>query len=326
MSTGWSRHESRPSPSARRGRRPAFRARDHEPGPAGAARGERPHHRRAGAQAHGALRAGVSAARLARGRPRLGRSRVQEAPARGRQGGLRRVGDRSRSRPPDRRGEYGAGAQRDRLHALLLLSAGAPRHAAHLVQERELPAARRARAARRAEGIRHPHRGARFDPRPRLERRHALRSRADATQRHGRLERGAARVDPYQGHPCRGRAPEGLELFLAPRLLGWSFPYRTIKEAPMAKTVIGLIDNLGEAQAAVRDLVENGIAQEDVGFLADQGDELPGTAYLNESEGMDEAAAFLIAVALDDAVQEDLAAEILRRHGAKNIDHFDAEG
>jgi hypothetical protein len=99
-------------------------------------------------------------------------------------------------------------------------------------------------------------------------------------------------------------------------LLGWA----------VAKTVIGLIDNLGEAQAAVRDLVASGIALEDVGFRADQGNGLPGTAYLNESEGTDEAAAFLIAVALDDAAQQNLAAAILRRHGAKNIDQRDAEG
>jgi len=53
----------------------------------------------------------------------------------------------------------------------------------------------------------------------------------------------------------------------------------------MAKTVIGLIDNLGQAQAAVRELVESSIAQEDIGFMADQRHELPGTAHLNESEG-----------------------------------------
>ena len=46
----------------------------------------------------------------------------------------------------------------------------------------------------------------------------------------------------------------------------------------MAKTVIGRIENLGEAQAAVRELVQNGIAQEDVGFMADQGHGVPSTA------------------------------------------------
>ena len=88
----------------------------------------------------------------------------------------------------------------------------------------------------------------------------------------------------------------------------------------MAKMVIGLIDNLGEAQAAVRDLVEIGIAQEDVGFMADQRNELPGTAYLNESEGTQGAAAFFITVAVDDAPRSERAAEILQRHGAKDID------
>lgn len=53
----------------------------------------------------------------------------------------------------------------------------------------------------------------------------------------------------------------------------------------MAKTVIGLIDNIGAAQAAVRDLVGSGIAQDDIGFMADQRHEVPTTAHLNESEG-----------------------------------------
>ena len=53
----------------------------------------------------------------------------------------------------------------------------------------------------------------------------------------------------------------------------------------MAKTVIGLIDTIDDAQAAVRDLVESGIAQEDIGFMADQRHEVPATAQLNESEG-----------------------------------------
>ena len=93
----------------------------------------------------------------------------------------------------------------------------------------------------------------------------------------------------------------------------------------MAKTVIGLIDNLGEAQAAVRELVASGIAQEDVGFVADQRHEVPGTAHLNEGEGPGDSAAFLISVAADDAARVDLACTILRRHGAVDIDRRDAE-
>lgn len=53
----------------------------------------------------------------------------------------------------------------------------------------------------------------------------------------------------------------------------------------MAKTVIGLMDNLGDAQAVVRELVESGIARDDIGFMANQKHQLPGTADLNESEG-----------------------------------------
>ena len=93
----------------------------------------------------------------------------------------------------------------------------------------------------------------------------------------------------------------------------------------MAKTVIGLIDNLGKAQAAVRDLVLCGFAQEDVGFMADQGREVSGTAHLNESEGTAEAAAILISVAADDGERADLAAAVLQQHGATEIDRRDAE-
>lgn len=53
----------------------------------------------------------------------------------------------------------------------------------------------------------------------------------------------------------------------------------------MAKTVIGLMDNLGEAQAVVRDLVDSGIEREDIGFMANEKHAVPGTAALNESEG-----------------------------------------
>lgn len=93
----------------------------------------------------------------------------------------------------------------------------------------------------------------------------------------------------------------------------------------MAKTVIGLIDNLAEAQAAVRDLVKSGIAQEDIGFMAEQGHELPGTAQLNESEGALGGMAIAITVAADQAEKADLAAAILRRHGAADIESLPAE-
>jgi hypothetical protein len=93
----------------------------------------------------------------------------------------------------------------------------------------------------------------------------------------------------------------------------------------MAKTVIGLIDNIAEAQAAVRELVRSGIVQSDIGFMADQGHELSGTAQLNESEGQLGGAGIVIAVAVDHPAQADLAAAILRRHGAADIDQRGAE-
>ena len=99
----------------------------------------------------------------------------------------------------------------------------------------------------------------------------------------------------------------------------------------MAKTVIGRIENLGEAQAAVRELVQNGIAQEDVGFMPDQRHEVPGTAHLNESEGAqpeegaDDALGIVITVAADQAATAERARAILERHGARDIDERDVE-
>jgi hypothetical protein len=92
----------------------------------------------------------------------------------------------------------------------------------------------------------------------------------------------------------------------------------------MAKTILGRFESVGSAQAAVRELAESGIAQEDIGFMADQGHELPGTAQLNESEGMDGTASFVISVAADDA-RAALACEVLSRHGAADIDQRDAD-
>lgn len=91
----------------------------------------------------------------------------------------------------------------------------------------------------------------------------------------------------------------------------------------MSKTVIGLMDSLGEAQAAVRDLVASGIRADDIGFMADPKDTIPPSAYLNEAEGSraasDEAGVrrgVVVTVAADGA-QADLAAEVMKRHGAQ---------
>jgi len=93
----------------------------------------------------------------------------------------------------------------------------------------------------------------------------------------------------------------------------------------MAKTVIGLFHNLGAAQAALRDLAGSGIAQQDLGFMADQGSEVPGTAHLNEGEGVPSEAEIVITVATDQAATTELARSILRRHGAADVDERDAE-
>jgi uncharacterized protein (TIGR02271 family) len=53
----------------------------------------------------------------------------------------------------------------------------------------------------------------------------------------------------------------------------------------MSKTVIGLMDNIGEAQNVVKDLVASGIDRDDIGFMANQKSTVPDSAHLNESEG-----------------------------------------
>ena len=53
----------------------------------------------------------------------------------------------------------------------------------------------------------------------------------------------------------------------------------------MAKTVVGMMENLDEAQAVVRDLVSAGIRRDDIGFMANQKDTIPSSGHLNESEG-----------------------------------------
>jgi uncharacterized protein (TIGR02271 family) len=53
----------------------------------------------------------------------------------------------------------------------------------------------------------------------------------------------------------------------------------------MSKTVIGLMDNIGEAQSVVKDLVASGIDRNDIGFMANQKHAVPESAQLNEGEG-----------------------------------------
>ena len=95
----------------------------------------------------------------------------------------------------------------------------------------------------------------------------------------------------------------------------------------MAKTLIGLFDNLAVAQAALRELSGSGIAEQDIGFMADQAHGVPGTAHLNESEGegADDALGIVITVAADQEGTTDRARAILERHGALDIDERDVE-
>ena len=90
----------------------------------------------------------------------------------------------------------------------------------------------------------------------------------------------------------------------------------------MAKTVIGRMDDVGEAQLVVQDLVEAGIPREDIGFLANPQDAIPSSAALNESEGGDTdpdagTGGILVTVAADSEPQASTAIGIMKRHGAE---------
>ena len=133
----------------------------------------------------GAGFAHAGARRQGRG-PRLGRSRLQGAPAGQRPRGLRGAGDHLlRRHRADRPGEHRPGPQPDRLHALLLLPAAGAGPAAGLVQAEALPGPCGDRAAGRAGRVRHRHPGRRRDPRQRFDRHGAL-PRAAASGRQAR--------------------------------------------------------------------------------------------------------------------------------------------
>jgi len=61
----------------------------------------------------------------------------------------------------------------------------------------------------------------------------------------------------------------------------------------MAKTVVGMMENLDEAQAVVRDLVSAGIRREDIGFMANEKHAIPSSHGLNEAEGSNAASGAL---------------------------------
>ena len=70
----------------------------------------------------------------------------------------------------------------------------------------------------------------------------------------------------------------------------------------MAKTVIGLMENLGAAQRTVRELVDGGIPRDDIGFMANERHAVPSTAALNESEGSHTASGALMGAGTGAAV------------------------
>ena len=95
----------------------------------------------------------------------------------------------------------------------------------------------------------------------------------------------------------------------------------------MARTVVGLVDNLEKAQHVLHDLVASGIHPDEIGFRANEPHAVPSSAALNESEGGDDLQRERVAVAV--AVQtEDQAhgaVQIMKRHGAMDIDQQPAD-
>jgi hypothetical protein len=53
------------------------------------------------------------------------------------------------------------------------------------------------------------------------------------------------------------------------------------------------MENLGDAQAAVRELADSGIPRDDIGFMANEKHAVPSSAALNESEGSHTASSAL---------------------------------
>ena len=89
----------------------------------------------------------------------------------------------------------------------------------------------------------------------------------------------------------------------------------------MAKTVVGLMDNLEKAQHVVHDLVASGIHPDEIGFRANEPHVVPSSAALNESEGGDDPQRdrVVVAVAVQTEAQARGAVQILKRHGAADI-------
>jgi hypothetical protein len=93
----------------------------------------------------------------------------------------------------------------------------------------------------------------------------------------------------------------------------------------MAKTVFGLMDHFSEAQASVRDLAAAGFRREHIGTVG--GGKIGGLMNLGVpeeeahayAEGLRRGATLVTATAETDAMA-DRAAEIMRSHGAVDID------
>ena len=95
----------------------------------------------------------------------------------------------------------------------------------------------------------------------------------------------------------------------------------------MARTVVGLMDNLEKAQHVLHDLAESGIHPVEIGFRATDPRAVPSSAALNESEGGDnpQRERIVVAVAVQTEDQAQGAVKILKRHGAADVDQQPAD-
>src|SRR5712691_8078560 len=207
-------HERSPPPRRRarpRARAPALRPRAARKSAGVAARREGPRRSQGARRADRHLRdEGRPAQRRPNRRARVGKSRLQEAPARGRHRRDRGV----RLHRPPRRGhgsarKHAQGAQRRRVHAVLLLSVAGARAATRLVQVGAVSRAHRDRSARRSEGVGERSAGGRRGAGVGFDCRASLPRAARASGGNGRLERGRARGDRHARRDDRRGAGEG---------------------------------------------------------------------------------------------------------------------
>ena len=90
----------------------------------------------------------------------------------------------------------------------------------------------------------------------------------------------------------------------------------------MAKTVVGLMADIHKAREAVRALIQAGVNENDIGFMANEKHVAPGDEPLAERPDAEAAhrGGIVVSVAADSEAQADRVHGILMRHGAVDVD------